>query len=128
MDSANILKELKIVFCLSSCIKLDFDIIALLIRTITSDLTPHFIADIFLIPSRPSVIKDGRVCKDLTDSQVFFSYFQNTFRTIILRNSSCWLLPKKMKFRSAVSSEFNHSPFIIMVRVKQTIFNYFEFF
>ena len=32
--------------------KLDFDIIALLIRTIISDLTPpHFIANIFLIPS-----------------------------------------------------------------------------
>ena len=41
---------MKDLFCLSSSIKLDFDVIALLIRTIISDLTPHFIADIFLTP------------------------------------------------------------------------------
>ena len=29
---------------------------------------------------------------------------------------------------SVVCSEFNHGPFTIMVRVKQIIFNYFEFF
>ena len=33
-----------------------------------------------------------------------------------------------VQFRSVVCSEFNHSIFIIMVRVKRIIFNFFEFF
>ena len=43
------------------------------------------------------VIEDGKFCNDLTHSEVFFNYFQNTFRTSILKNSSCWLLSKNIK-------------------------------